>query len=116
MTHSNAYSALTEAQRDGRACLYCGGEDGPMVAMLTPPMDGFGDLLDTVQLFAHECCRLRPPRPEPAHVDAANRIVWKLEQLVKDHSITAAGRELARTALADARAVYDYVRRPADVP
>lgn len=51
----------------------------------------------------------------PSHVEAAERVVWKLEQLVEDHGITAAGRELARTALPDARAVYEHVQRPPDV-
>lgn len=55
------------------------------------------------------------PTPAPAHVEDAERVVWKLEQLVKDRSITAGGRELARTALEQARRVYEHVRREADV-
>lgn len=35
----------------------------------------------------------------------AESIVWALEQIVKDRSITAAGRVLARKALDDARVI-----------
>jgi len=37
----------------------------------------------------------------------ADNVVWALEQLVKDRSVTAANRTLARRALEDARAIRD---------
>lgn len=57
MTDGNALSTsgrpLSEAQRDGRACIYCDGEDGPMVPVPVAAPGGVG----TVQLFAHQSCR-----------------------------------------------------------
>lgn len=40
---------MNEAQRDGRACLRCGGEHGPMVP---------AGWLDGCQVFQHERCEL----------------------------------------------------------
>jgi hypothetical protein len=44
------YAALNEAQRDGRACVRCGGED-------SQPMVPLYDVIAGLQLFAHvgEC-------------------------------------------------------------
>lgn len=39
------------------------------------------------------------------HAQAASNIELALEEIVKDHSITAAGRARARQALADARSI-----------
>lgn len=41
--------------------------------------------------------------------DPLDRLVWVLEQIVEDHSITASGRTLARQALSDAQGLRGVV-------
>ncbi len=55
-------SPLTEAQRDGRACIECGGEMGSMV-----PVDMGRPALGTTQLFKHPSCN-GPSRYMPCRV------------------------------------------------
>lgn len=54
------------------------------------------------------------PRTDPASSSAyekqgigSRKVVWALDQLLRDRSITAAGRELVRMALTDARAIHE---------
>lgn len=54
-------AALTEAQRDGRACLFCGNDVGPMVPV--------GEL-DAVQVFACAETSATCPRDERGRADA----------------------------------------------
>lgn len=49
--HVGGPVVLTDAQRDGRACVNCAGEDGPMIPAGT---------LGGVQIFRHEVCPARP--------------------------------------------------------
>lgn len=41
---------LTEAQSDGRACIFCGGEDGAMAPV---------GIIRGAQVFGHEACDVR---------------------------------------------------------